>query len=156
MGYNLRPGKERNFITSMDIVKYHGQKAIRYTIFNPLITNFTIDGIDHSDSAPAMITMDISYENFTINPAVNQWITEEELQRFTGFNQGAWEKLRSGETGDVGLPGGSMRSRSVLENPAMAQKNMDFLMGGMGDDNGDVRSPQSEKFFEQFTGTSNE
>ena len=125
-------------------------------LFNPLITNFTIDGIDHSDSAPAMITMDISYENFTINPAVNQWITEEELQRFTGFNQGAWEKLRSGETGDVGLPGGSMRSRSVLENPAMAQKNMDFLMGGMGDDNGDVRSPQSEKFFEQFTGTSNE
>ena len=155
MGYNLRPGKERNFITSMDIVKYHGQKAIRYTIFNPLITNFTIDGIDHSDSAPAMITMDISYENFSINPAVNQWITEEELQRFTGFNQGAWEKLRAGET-DVDVPGGSIPGRSVLDNPAMAQKNMDFLIGGFGDENGDVRSPQSEKFFEQFTGAPNE
>lgn len=154
MGYNLRPGKQRNFITSMDIVKYHGQKAIKYTIFNPLITNFTIDGVDHSDSAPAMITMDISYENFTINPEVNQWITEEELERFTGFSQNAWQKLRAGETGDVGLPGGSMRSRSVLENPSMRQQTMDFLQGG--GDGGDVRSKQSEKFFEQFTGGPNE
>lgn len=156
MGYNLRPGKERNFITSMDIVKFHGQKAIRYTIFNPLITDFQIDGIDHSDSAPAMITMNISYENFSINPAVNDWISEDELQRFTGFNQGAWKKLRAGETGDVETPGGSMRSRSILENPHMGAKNLDFLVGGFGDENGDVRTKQSEKFFEQFTGSSNE
>ena len=155
MGYNLRPGKERNFITSMDIVKFHGQKAIRYTIFNPLITDFQIDGIDHSDSAPAMITMNISYENFSINPAVNDWISEDELQRFTGFNQGAWKKLRAGET-NVDTPGGSMPERSVTKNPHMGAKHLDFLVGGFGDENGDVRSKQSDKFFEQFTGSSNE
>ena len=147
MGYNLQSALKKNFITSMDIVKYHGQKAIRYTIFNPIITNFEIDGIDHADSQPAMITMNISYENFSINPEVNQWITEEELQRFTGFNTGAWEKLRNGNT-NVDVPGGTQSQRSVLNNPGMAVKNLDFLVGGTkGTDN---RSEQSDKFFKQF------
>jgi hypothetical protein len=147
MGYNLQSALKKNFITSMDIVKYHGQKAIRYTIFNPIITNFEIDGIDHADSQPAMITMNISYENFSINPEVNQWITEEELERFTGFNTGAWEKLRNGNT-NVDVPGGTQSQRSVLNNPGMAVKNLDFLVGGTkGTDN---RSEQSDKFFKQF------
>ena len=155
MGLNLRPANERNFITSMEVVKFHGQKALRYTLFNPMITNFEIDGIDHSDSSPAMISMTIQYENFSIDPVVNQFLTEEELERFSGFNLNEWELLRSGSA-DSGtqFPGGSVSSRSVLNNPAMGQKNLDFLTGGA--EGQDVRSKQSEQFFEQFsTGSEN-
>ena len=155
MGYNLRPAAERNFITSMEVVKFHGQKALRYTLFNPIITNFEIDGIDHSDSSPAMISMTIQYENFSINPKVNEWITEEELQRFSGFNMGEWEMLRSGSAQQSQIPGGAgVGNRSIVNNPAMGVKNLDFLVGGQ--DGGDVRSKQSEQFFKQFSGANEE
>ena len=145
-GYNLRPAVERNFITSMDIVKFHGQKAIRYTVFNPFITSFDIEGIDHADSQPAMITMNIMYENFSINPKLNSWLSEEELQRFSGFNVGEWDRLRNGAHLEPSvmnhqeLPG-----MSIVDNPVMGEKNLDFLNQTA------VRSTQQNAFFEQFS-----
>ena len=145
-GYNLRPAAQRNFITSMDIVKYHGQKAIRYTVFNPMITNFEIEGIDHGDSMPAMITMSISYENFTINPVVNDWLSEEELQRFSGFNVGVWNYLRNGQQNEPNPMGADMPGRSIADNPVMGAKKMDFL--NLAPDA--TRSPQANEFFKNF------
>jgi len=151
-GYNLQPSKNRNFITSMDIVKFHGQKAIRYTVFNPLITSFVIDGIDHSDSQPAMITMNILYENFSINPKLNSWLSEEELQRFSGFNVGEWDRLRNGAVLEESVMShGEMAERSIINNVNVSEKNLEFL------NRQDVRSPQSKQFFEQFnSGNTNE
>ena len=154
MGMNLRDAATRNFITRMEIVKYHGQKAIRYVVFNPIITSFEIEGIDHGDSSPAMINMSIQYENFSIDPKVNDWLTEAELERFSGFNLGEWELLRNGNAQSAQLTGftGSDPNGSVLNNPAMGVKNLDFLTGGS--DGGDVRTPQSDQFWQQFSGSS--
>ena len=89
-GLNLQPGAQRNFITSIDIVQYHGQRGIMHTLFNPLITSFEIDGIDYADSSACTITLDIAYENFTINPDINAFISKEDLERFSDFNQNQW------------------------------------------------------------------
>lgn len=89
-GLNLQPGDQRNFITSIDIVQYHGQRGIMHTLFNPLITSFEIDGIDYADSSACTITLDIAYENFTINPDINAFISEEDLERFSDFNKDKW------------------------------------------------------------------
>lgn len=148
-GYNLRPAVERNFITSMDIVKFHGQKAIRYTLFNPFITTFDVEGIDHADSSPAMITMNIQYENFSINPKVNDWLSEDELKRFSGFNVGEWDRLRNGNHLEPSmmvhpdLPG-----QSIVDNPVMGQKNLEFLNLEK------TRSKQQNAFFKSFNNES--
>jgi len=151
-GFNIRPAAERNFITSMDIVKFHGQKHIRYTIFNPFITSFDVEGIDHGDSSPAMITMNIMYENFSINPKVNDWLSEDELKRFSGFNVGEWDRLRNGnhlEPSVMGHP--DLPGQSIVDNPVMGQKNLDFL------NTPKVRTLQQNNFFKAFSeGTENE
>ena len=133
----------------MDIDKFHGQKAIRYTLFNPFITTFDVEGIDHADSSPAMITMNIQYENFSINPKVNDWLSEDELKRFSGFNVGEWDRLRNGNHLEPSmmvhpdLPG-----QSIVDNPVMGQKNLEFL------NQEKTRSKQQNAFFKTFNNAS--
>jgi len=125
-GLNLLPGDERNFITSLDVVQYHGQKATRFTLFNPLITNFTIESIDHSDSQLSLITMNIDYENFTMNPNVNAFITEDEMKRFSDFNQGEWNLKKKGNPEAVNTPGGYQAHKETIST---TPKNLGFLNG---------------------------
>jgi hypothetical protein len=99
-GLNLQPGDKRNFITSIDIAQYHGQKVLKYTLFNPIITNFTVDGLDYSDSSPNMINLKVQYENFTIDPNVNAWISEDDLGRFSESNKANWRLLREDRKGE--------------------------------------------------------
>ena len=82
MGLNLQPGNKKYFITHIDIVKFHAQKCIVYTLFNPIVKSFEIDGIDHQSSEATFINMDIEYENFSINPVVNGFIPDEDMERF--------------------------------------------------------------------------
>ena len=70
-------------VSHIDIVMFHAQRTIVYTLFNPIVTNFTIDGIDHQSAEPVMINMDISYENFSIKPVINGFIPEADMERFT-------------------------------------------------------------------------
>jgi len=96
-GLNLQPANQRNFITSMDVVQYHGQKAIKYTLFNPMITSFEITGVDYTNSTSAStISLSIEYENFTLAPLVNDWIDENDLSRFSNYYKKDWQILRSG------------------------------------------------------------
>jgi len=82
MGLNLQPGNAKYFISHIDIVKFHAQKCIVYTMFNPIVKSFEIDGIDHQSSEAQFINMDIEYENFSINPVVNGFIPEDDMKRF--------------------------------------------------------------------------
>jgi len=123
-GLNLQPGSQRNFITQMDVVQYHAQRAIRYTLFNPLITTFTIDPIDHGDSQVSTIQMNIEYENFTVNPDVNFFITEDELKRFSNYNANHWQALRSGTSDQADVPGGSIAGKIPT---AMKDRKVEFL-----------------------------
>ena len=110
-GINLQPADQRNFITSIDIVQYHGQRGIMHTLFNPLITSFEIDGIDYADSSACTITLDIGYENFTINPDINAFISEEDLERFSDFNKQEWKR-------------GSREPGTLAEGPWAGEKSV--------------------------------
>ena len=80
----------------MDVVQYHGQKAIKYTLFNPMITSFEITGVDYTNSTSAStISLSIEYENFTLAPLVNDWIDENDLSRFSNYYKKDWQILRS-------------------------------------------------------------
>ena len=107
MGLNLRTGNEKYFISHIDIVKFHAQKCIVYTLFNPIIKSFEIDGIDHQSSEASFINMDIEYENFSINPVVNGFIPDDDMERFfkgksifdeTGEHNKKYQRARQDET----------------------------------------------------------
>ena len=112
-------------------------------------STFDVEGIDHADSSPAMITMNIQYENFSINPKVNDWLSEDELKRFSGFNVGEWDRLRNGNHLEPSmmvhpdLPG-----QSIVDNPVMGQKNLEFL------NQEKTRSKQQNAFFKTFNNAS--
>ena len=97
----------------------------------------------------AMITMNIQYENFSINPKVNDWLSEDELKRFSGFNVGEWDRLRNGNHLEPSmmvhpdLPG-----QSIVDNPVMGQKNLEFL------NQEKTRSKQQNAFFKTFNNAS--
>lgn len=114
-GLNLQPGEQRNFITSIDIVQYHGQKVIKYTLFNPMITSFQIDGLDYSDSSANMINLNIMYENFTIDPNVNAWISEDDLGRFSASNKANWRLLREDRKGEFPTGGNTLYPAELKE-----------------------------------------
>ena len=97
MGYNLLPGEQKYFLNHIDIVMFHAQRSIVYTMFNPIVTGFTVDGFDHSSSDPVMVNMDISYENFSVKPLVNSFIPEADMERFFkgGGSKTDYELLRS-------------------------------------------------------------
>ena len=121
MGLRLQPQALRNFIDSIDIVQYHGQKCIKYTLFRPMITNFEIDGIDHSSSEANLITIDITYENFAMQPMINEFISEDDLQRFSDFNRGHWSRLRDGDPNTDEIPGGSRANSRPLRIEARSE-----------------------------------
>jgi len=125
-GLNLQPGDQRNFITSIDIVQYHGQRGIMHTLFNPLITSFEIDGIDYTDSSACTITLDIAYENFTINPEINAFISEEDLERFSDFNKNEWKQLPREPGTTATTPAAGEKSVYPL---AMKERTAEFLNG---------------------------
>lgn len=126
MGLRLQENARRNFIDSIDIVQYHGQKCIKYTLFRPMITNFEIDGIDHSSSEANLITMDITYENFAMQPIINEFISEDDLQRFSDFNRGHWSRLRDGDPNTDDIPGGSRaNSRNATWDNSRAESFTD-------------------------------
>ena len=79
-----------------------------------MITNFEIDGIDHSSSEANLITMDITYENFAMQPIINEFISEDDLQRFSDFNRGHWSRLRDGDPNVEEIPGGSRSNARPL------------------------------------------
>ena len=95
-GLNLQPANQRNFLTSIDVIQYHGQKAVRYTLFNPIITQFEIEGLNYTTSTASTISLSIQYENFTIDPDVNDWMDKDDLSRFSNYYTKDFEILRAG------------------------------------------------------------
>jgi len=123
MGYNLLPGEQKYFLNHIDIVMFHAQRSIVYTMFNPIVTGFTVDGFDHSSADPVMVNMDISYENFTVKPVVNGFIPEHDMERFLkgGGNKEDYKTLRgSGPLGEV-------NSNDTREQASLQEKTPAFL-----------------------------
>ena len=122
-GLNLQPADQRNFLTSIDVVQYHGQKAIKYTLFNPIITSFEITGVDYTNStAASTISLSIEYENFTMAPNVNERMEEDDLKRFSNFHTGEWKMLEAGDKAEGQHP-------SAIYPLALQERKAEFLNG---------------------------
>ena len=158
-GYNIRPGNQRNIITHIDLLMYHAQKYTRFTVFNPIITGFEIDGLDYSSSQPVMITMDIEYENFSMDPLVNGYLPEDDMKRWVNFSAGNWELLRQG-TGEgestspvdigAGYPGGHRTGVRTIDMAALKPQKLDFLAAKKEGTEGSTRTEQSQDFWKNF------
>lgn len=140
MGYNLLPGNQKYFLSHIDIVMFHAQRSIVYTMFNPIVTGFTVDGFDHSSADPVMVNMDIQYENFSVKPLVNSFIPEADMERFLkgGGDKLEYKKLR----GKGPLPGTESGSAIDTRNQAsLKEKKAEWLTPK--DANGDAVSRYS-------------
>lgn len=128
-GYNIRPGNQKYIVSHIDIVYYHGQRTMMYTLFNPIVTNFTVEGFDHADSQPVMINMDIQYENFTINPVINGFIAEQDMERFVNINTEEWKRLRtSGQSlTQNDQPPGHNSANDTRQQASLKQRTLDFM-----------------------------
>ena len=153
-GLNIRPGAERNFLTHLDLLVYHGQRFVRYTMFNPIVTSFKIDSLDYSSSQPITIQMDISYESFSIDPNINSFIPEDDMKRWGNFSQGIWERLRANTPGeDMGkdIPGGSVAGKTTAENKHLENYSANFLAPNeAGKESGSLRAEQDQDFWNNF------
>ena len=136
MGYNLRPGKEKYMVSHIDIVMFHAQRTIVYTMFNPIVTGFTVDGIDHASSDAVMINMDITYENFTISPVVNGFIPEADMARFLVSGSGEKELYKGvrevGTDIAAGQIAGSQTGNDTRKMASLKSKTLGYLASGNG------------------------
>ena len=152
-GLNLNPGDLKNFLSHIDFLVYHGQKYMRYTVFNPIVTGFKIDSIDYASSQPITIQMDISYESFSIDPVVNSYIPEDDMKRWVNFSDGLWRRLRE-ENDDIGanIPGGNgMNGKLATDNPSLNQTTAPFLAPvESGGETNSLRTEQKQDFWNNF------
>lgn len=81
-GYN--PNYSAKFFERIDYVLYHGQKAVQYSIFNPVLTSFKPSSIDYSSSDLREFDLTFEYERFTIYNNVNFTLSNEDRRRFEG------------------------------------------------------------------------
>lgn len=82
-GYN--PNYTAKFFERIDYVLYHGQKAVQYSIINPVMTSFKPSAIDYADSGGLRdFQMTFEYERFTIYNNVNFTLSDEDRDRFEG------------------------------------------------------------------------
>lgn len=151
-GLNIRPGEQKNFLSHIDFMVYHGQRFVRYTIFNPIVTNFTVDSLDYASSQPITINMNIEYESFSVDPQINSFIPEDDMKRWSNFGAGLWERLRN-EDGDIGrdIPGGAVAGKMSSENPSLNAYSANFLAPKQsGGESSSLRSEQSQDFWKNF------
>ena len=151
-GLNIRPGAQKNFLSHIDLLVYHGQRYMRYTVFNPIVTSFQVDGIDYSSSQPITIKMDISYESFSIDPVINNFIPEDDMKRWSNFSAGLWQRLRDGDE-DIGkdIPGGAVAGKLSSDNPSLDQYKADYLAPvESGGESGSLRTEQTQDFWKNF------
>lgn len=79
-GYNVN--ELANFFERIDYVIYHGNKAVQYSLINPVLTRFKTGDIDYSSSDVMEFDMTFEYESFTIYEKVNFGLSEFDVARF--------------------------------------------------------------------------
>ena len=75
-----------------------------------------------------MINMDISYENFSINPVVNGFIAEEDMKRFVTYgSQDKYKALRGSGPLDENSPVKQNPGKDTRNQPALRKRELGFL-----------------------------
>tara|TARA_B100000902_G_scaffold319387_1_gene311597 strand:- start:199 stop:1467 length:1269 start_codon:yes stop_codon:yes gene_type:complete len=70
------------FFERIDIILYHGNTGIQYSLVNPIITSINFGDIDYADSGFKDIQIQLQYEFFTVHDQLNFDLGEQDLARF--------------------------------------------------------------------------
>ena len=111
----------------------------------PVISLFEIESIDHADSAVSQISISVDYENFTMNPNVNAYISEDEMKRYSDFNKGEWNLKQNGNPEQANTPGGYQDHKETLST---TERKLSFLNG---DGSTDIGRKQQVQFLDSFS-----
>lgn len=75
------------FFERIDYVLYHGERAVQYSLLNPVLKSFDPGDLDYSSSDVMEFKLDFDYENFTIYNETNFVMTVTDLARFENASQ---------------------------------------------------------------------
>jgi len=70
------------FFERIDIILYHGDTGIQYSLANPIITNIQFGDLDYADSGLKDIQIQLQYEYFSVFNELNFQLSEQDLARF--------------------------------------------------------------------------
>jgi len=122
--FGFSPSYHKNFFERIDIIVYHGNKGVQYSLVNPTITTINFGDIDYSDSGFKDFNLSLAYEYFTVADQLNFELGEADLSRFERVD-------------GVDLPG----SRNAKEPVALKRTDISKLM----------ERPRASQVFTQFS-----
>ncbi len=70
------------FFERIDYVMYHGERAVQYSLINPVLKSFDPGDLDYSSSELMEFKLDFEYESFTLYNQTNFVMSENDLSRF--------------------------------------------------------------------------
>ncbi len=70
------------FFERIDMIMYHGNTGVQYSLANPIITSINFGDIDYADSGFKDIQIQVAYEYFTVHDQLNFKLGEQDLSRF--------------------------------------------------------------------------
>ena len=80
--FGYSPSYHKNFFERIDMIVYHGNKGVQYSLINPTITTINFGDIDYSDSGFKDFNLSLAYEYFTVVDELNFNLGEADLGRF--------------------------------------------------------------------------
>lgn len=75
------------FFERIDYVLYHGERAVQYSLMNPVLKSFDPGDLDYSSSELMEFKLDFEYESFTIHNQTNFVMSENDLSRFENASE---------------------------------------------------------------------
>jgi hypothetical protein len=78
----LDVGRDANFFERIDMILYHGQKGVQYSMTKPTLTSFKSGEIDYSSSEVQTFEMTFEYESFTVHQETNFSLSDFDKSRF--------------------------------------------------------------------------
>ncbi len=134
--FGMDLGVTKNFFERIDMILYHGNKGVQYSLFNPMMTGFSPSEIDYSSGEVMDFKIDFAYENFTTSNVYNFDLSEQDKARFENME-------------GVKLPGMTPGNKKPV---ALQEDNLQKL-GILGGD-GDTERKRTQQF--KTTGTLDE
>lgn len=79
-GYNTN--LDPNFFERIDLILYHGNKGVQYSLVHPVLKSLKMGDIDYSSSDIMEYELTFDYENFVPYSVTNFGLTDADVQRF--------------------------------------------------------------------------
>jgi hypothetical protein len=124
--FGLDLGVTKNFFERIDLILYHGDKGVQYSMFNPMMKGFSGSSLDYSSSELMDFKIDFEYENFTTTNVYNFSLGEQDLARFEN------------------MAGAKLPGMGTIKKPvALDTTNVSILNGKDGDGRSRTQQPKT-------------